>query len=391
MSYATLNGRGVTRGIIRVPRIGVWTADVQLQGGDRLDGKVVLALNGKQQYAGTVFRAASSNDSVPMRIIGGAGALRAVLPPRTYQSVPLSTVLADLGESLSATIDSAVLSIRLDKWVRPRGQAAQGLQAVLSALNVEAWRVLPDGSLWLGKEAWPTVNVPYQLVDEGPTRGTATVWTDDVPTIFPGVVVDGRRVSRLEYEFNADRLRSHLWFEGDTQRSDGGVLRWLTSLFQPKIDANTLWPARVISQATDYTLEVKPDSDRLQTMRNVPIRLGVPDMRVKVQQGSRVLVQFEGGDMRYPVATLWQGATITEVQIGIGATHPIVVGDTYRSAEDTLLTALGTFATAIASTADAKTPSSTTGATAALNLNNAITSFKNAAASYLSTIAKVRS
>ena len=73
-----------------------------------------------------------------------------------------------------------------------------------------------------------------------------------------------------------------------------------------------------------------------------------------------------------------------DIRIGGGAGHqPTLKGTTYRSAEDTLLTALATYATAIAAIADPSGSATTA-------LTGAITAFQTAAATYLTTIAKVR-
>lgn len=76
--------------------------------------------------------------------------------------------------------------------------------------------------------------------------------------------------------------------------------------------------------------------------------------------------------------------TSTDVRLGSSdAAQPVVRGEAYRSAEDTLLTALGVFATAIGALNPA------TASAAATTMNNAITDFKDAAASYLTSNVKV--
>lgn len=68
---------------------------------------------------------------------------------------------------------------------------------------------------------------------------------------------------------------------------------------------------------------------------------------------------------------------------GAGLAQPMILGTTYRSAEDTLLTAIATYATAIAGIADpthAATPT----------LVTAINVFKTAAASYLATVGRTQ-
>ncbi len=77
-------------------------------------------------------------------------------------------------------------------------------------------------------------------------------------------------------------------------------------------------------------------------------------------------------------------ASTVEVRLASNpAVQSTVLGVTYRSAEDTLLTALGVFATAAGSAVPALV-------TPAATLNSAITAFKAAAASYLTQVLKAQ-
>ncbi len=73
-----------------------------------------------------------------------------------------------------------------------------------------------------------------------------------------------------------------------------------------------------------------------------------------------------------------------EIRSASGPVQPTILGQTYRTAEDTLLTALGVFATAIG----ALNP--TTSAAAAATLNTAITAFTAAASSYLTVVLRAQ-
>lgn len=74
------------------------------------------------------------------------------------------------------------------------------------------------------------------------------------------------------------------------------------------------YPCRIVTQRDSGTLDVVPDDKRIPAMTEVPIRYGVPGVSVKVT-GGRCLVSFENGDPRYPVATLWETATVREIRI----------------------------------------------------------------------------
>lgn len=82
-----------------------------------------------------------------------------------------------------------------------------------------------------------------------------------------------------------------------------------------RIDYLALYPARIVTQAADGTLEVMPDDERLPGMTRVALRTFLPGVEVKVKDGGRVLVGFENGDPSKPVATLFDGGAIESLTI----------------------------------------------------------------------------
>ena len=73
-----------------------------------------------------------------------------------------------------------------------------------------------------------------------------------------------------------------------------------------RLDYLALYPARVVVQNDDGTLDLQPDDARLPAMQRVPIRYGVPGVTATAAPGSNVLVGFEAGDPARPVAMLWE-------------------------------------------------------------------------------------
>lgn len=63
------------------------------------------------------------------------------------------------------------------------------------------------------------------------------------------------------------------------------------------------YPCEVVDQAEDYTLSLRPDDPSIagDGLDGVPIRHGVPGIRVRVSPGARVQLGFENGkpDKRY--------------------------------------------------------------------------------------------
>jgi hypothetical protein len=104
-----------------------------------------------------------------------------------------------------------------------------------------------------------------------------------------------------------------------------GAFEALVRTLTARVDYHALYPARVVKQHADGTLDVLPEGTRLGPLSSVPIRLGIPGSRIDVS-GGRVLIGFEGGDPDRPIATLWDTATGVTIHINGGGTHVAKVG-----------------------------------------------------------------
>lgn len=168
-------------------------------------------------------------------------------------------------------------------------------------------------------------------------------------------------------------------------------------------------PAKVVSQASNGTVEVAPDNAAVPAQSSVPLVLGVPGIRVKLGPGTRVRLSYASGDPERPEVSLFEGDALLELELeattrvvikspqvllgGGGASQAFVLGTAYRAAEDTMLTALAAALTALAGTVPtppgagpmvATAPQAAAWAAAAAAINT----FIEASASYLSTAVK---
>lgn len=80
------------------------------------------------------------------------------------------------------------------------------------------------------------------------------------------------------------------------------------------------YAASVEAQHDDDTLDLLPDDESIRGtgLSHVPIRHGLPGVRVRVVVGSRVLLRFEAGDPRRPYAALWEPGAIEEISFDGG-------------------------------------------------------------------------
>jgi hypothetical protein len=214
-----LNDQSATALALTLPRVGAWHADVTLLPSSEIpNGQVTLSVF-DVIYVGTVLRSGSTKGLPFARIIGGGGGLGTVLPAKAYRGsnvrLPLSEILSGAGETLASSSDSATLSQRLAFWIRMEGKAGESLVYLLSTAGIPCWRVLPDGTVWVGTESWPVSKLEdFQVLSEDPHLGRYEVYARE-PAVFPGEVWNSRKVSVVEHRFTSRKLTTSLWVENE--------------------------------------------------------------------------------------------------------------------------------------------------------------------------------
>ena len=121
------------------------------------------------------------------------------------------------------------------------------------------------------------------------------------------------------------------------------------------LDYYACYPAKVVAQNSDGTLELVPDNPRIAPHSAVPIR-GLPGVAVKVAPGARALLEFANGSPKAPIATLFEAHSLLEVvvtaDVKVSISAPLVVlagtsgsvanGEALNSAISALGNAIGT-------------------------------------------------
>ena len=189
-----------TRGDVLLQRQGNWTIVVVLADSpDRLpSGRVDVTFFGLV-YKGTIMRAGTSRDGVcEVAVAGGAGGLwRELLPLMHPGNPPVRLVLTGpqgvltlAGETLSPDSTPSVLSQSLAQWPRRGGEAGYLVDDVVREVGA-SWRVLPDGSVWVGVDGYEDA---YKLVDG---RRVALVADVDYTSLMTGNRYLRQRVAPL--------------------------------------------------------------------------------------------------------------------------------------------------------------------------------------------------
>lgn len=331
MTGLKANGAPVIRGVISMPIAGAWHARIVLDADDpsAFDGAAITVTSddGALELRGTAYRAGDDFGRTEVWMVGGAGGLGVELEGRYYVGVPARIILSDLlreaGEALSSTSNADVLSRTLDTWTRRAGKAGKVLAEVIDELGA-AWRVLDDGSIWVGLESWPAASAEHEVIATSPADDRMVV-ADDALAMRPGVTLDGRRVANVQHSVEAAAFRTEVWFASETgaaavstvDRIKGAVGSFV-ALVMRRVDYHALYPAKVVKQSGDGSLEVELDDGRFPSLTRVPIRTFLPEVEVKIEAGARVLVGFEGGSPAHPYASLWQSGAVLELKVAGG-------------------------------------------------------------------------
>ena len=319
---ATLNGKDVLSCVLNEPRIGVWTAVVDVDSDVAISGKVTLTIDGVS-WVGTVSKGDLHAGRVHAQIVGGAGKLAKALDAKYYRGVSLGSVVADLmretGEKLSDTTDARVRGHIVSRWTRPKGKASITLVEVADELGL-VWRVLRDGTVWLGTESWSEAKVDHDEIDRTPGRDALLI-APESPHVTPGSTFGGKRVSRVTTTvYEGHGLKQELMFESATggSRVTEDIAAIIEQQTGQRITYSRMYPSRVVKQGGDGSLDVIPDSQEIRGngITGVPIRHGVPGLEVKVTPGNKVLLFFEGGDKKAPACALWpDGSSVISATI----------------------------------------------------------------------------
>jgi hypothetical protein len=357
MALVTIQSDSVTadvvRGVIVRPLVGIWTADLTIDQPNGLGfaagAKVTIESQDGFSLKGVVAPGRSGDfiDTVHVRVLGGAGGLpktvqaRNYVQPGAFVNDVLKGLCGDSGETLSNTVAPALLTTNLSAWsvkAEPMSYALLTLLGWVSAsLN---WRILSDGTLWVGTESWPSASVTYDLLSHDPREAAYELGLQS-PALEPGTTVDGiGKISRAEISISAEAIRARVWTPtDDPDRSTNADLDALISQKTSHVDYYALYVFQVVSQSADLsTVDISPVGDRnkalLGGMQRVTARY-LTGIQVQVAPGSTCLLGWDGGNPEGPFALILSGDSALKIQLG-GA-HPLPLWDSFESALNTFI------------------------------------------------------
>ncbi len=312
MSAVTCKGIPVLHGEITHPRVGNWTATLDLVSETVITGSAVLkSFDDRWTLSGFVVRAEVFADTLRVFLVGGKGGLSKVIAARAYVKVPARTVAQDILEAAGEKLASASkIEGQLERWSYTEGRADSALTELAEFLGL-TWRVNEAGEVWFGKDTYPTASDPEASFMESSAASGTILLHSPAPYHKPGTTVEGKHVETVVHSI-AERIATRLFVDGEDRVR--GALRTLVSKAFP-FDRYAQYFCKVVSQNSDGTLELKPDSPKLSGFSKVPIKLGIPGVKVKVKPGARVALGWDGADPSKPIATVWDAEALDEITI----------------------------------------------------------------------------
>ena len=299
-----------------------WLADVTLDIPDDQDpptGTFVMNLEGVE-FRGTIQpeRTGRYGGYTHIRVVGGAGGLTTELAAKNYSAgvITVRTVLNDIlrecGEALSPDAKDPTLDKQLPNYQRPQGLARDHLTILGGLLGIN-WRVLRDGTIWVGVEGWPEQEIDDPVVEEHHGDGFM-VSAPQQPVTFPGTVIRGQRIEQVVHRMDRNGLRSE-----HHARSVRSAVRKFHDEVHRKIDYTKRYPCKVVTQNADGTVDVLPDDAELRGhgLGHCAIYVGLPGTVLKVPQGAECLVAFAAGDPTRAYVDAWRmGTPFSSIDIG---------------------------------------------------------------------------
>jgi hypothetical protein len=220
--------------------------------------------------------------------------------------------------------------------------------------NAYNWRILSDGTLWVGTESWPTASGAFTVISQNPADASWFLGVD-FPFVLPGTQLDGvGQVGRVEHQIEPSKIRQMVWQNlPNVNRGLPDAVRAIVRQQTAQIDYLAYYEATVNAQSSDgTTLDITPTDTRIAGLQRIALNLGVPGATFKVTPGAKIMLGFMSGDPSMPYVHSWgsgsSALTVTltdaagdEVSISNGSLTVKVAGATWVASSGASLT-LGT-------------------------------------------------
>jgi len=222
MALVTCGGADVLRGRISLPLCGVWFADLLVDAKKAQSGSVTIKAQGGLELKGTVYGPSGVEiDTAHVRVVGGAGGMWKPVSKAFRQAKlrdPLDAIVRAASETRSSTVAPELLAVSLTEWVIAGHRASAALDDLADAAaralgGAVNWRLLADGSVWMGIESWSAAKLPKDadILKQYPAERRYVIGAS-TPALLPGVDLDGvGKVRAVDHFIEPSSIRSWAW------------------------------------------------------------------------------------------------------------------------------------------------------------------------------------
>lgn len=359
VAMVSADGKQVLTGRVDMPEWGAWTAslevdadapppdgtpvDIIITAQKKPDPHAVMsaakrAALSSQTFSGTVIWGKGWQGRSRYEVVGGAGGLSKTLPARGYVQGPvplrLGDLIADLIGEANEKLAPGVISQLLDtpytlaRWTRAEGPATTALALLCRRFGL-CWRVLADGTVWVGVLEYPQdaitagidpVNAAVDPGDDGQQR--VITLAPDAASLRPATTIFDRKVVRLVYVVTEEGLRSEVYYPDATGLSDRGDIEEGIRAMLPELPYGHGYAAIITDVRDGGRVQVRADDPRIGDVDGVQVLSGLPETRITPLPGQEVRLFFSAADPRLPYAVAWgqdEAATKSVARVGDSA------------------------------------------------------------------------
>lgn len=306
-----VNNETVLNGTITLPSTGVWIANLVLNTSDQsgFDGGSAVSIvddNGLT-FKGVVVnhRSGLFIETLHLRVAGGRNGMGNLVKTKSFRSAVFNDVikslLSDAGETLSPTVDTSLLSKGIGDWNITANTVTSALDYFLDIQDPNLnWRVLPDGTIWMGIETYPSVQVDFQI--QAPCNPVEQMFTLGINNLSfrQGVELENvGKVSRIEYQILSSSLAAVVWVEINGGRGFIPDIQEIIRITTDRMKYFALYLGNVTSQTSDWKyVDITSVNKSIPSMSHVPLISG----QYESVSGMQVLFGWFGGNPGQPFA-----------------------------------------------------------------------------------------
>lgn len=183
--YATLNGERVVAASVTIPYYGIWAGDIMLSETIEITSPCTLVL-GNLTVVGSVVRTNTFSGTRSLRLVGGAGGWRKVVPAQAYQNptgIKLSTLMNDVASLVGEKVNIPKASDVLvgPDFVRENARA----QRILRQLVGELWWMDLTGTTQITARTSNQIESDFLVSSYKSNEGRLSIATEDLASWVP--------------------------------------------------------------------------------------------------------------------------------------------------------------------------------------------------------------